>query len=112
MSFHSDITATVKKKSESQSCDPNEPLSMDIRVADYLLRAMGDLSLCKFAPQLGMNKVSLSRILKAQPSIKLRTLQKIADALGVSPEQILLPRADAGKVYYAHMANPSRERAR
>ena len=85
---------------------------MDIRVADYLLRAMGDMSLCKFAPQLGINKVSLSRILKAEPSIKLRTLQKLADALGVSPEQILEPRPGEGEVYYAHLAKRHRENAR
>ena len=83
---------------------------MDIRVADYLLRAMGNMSLCKFAPRLGNNKVSLARILKAQPSIKLRTLQKLADALGVAPEQILQPRADEGKDYFAHMAKPGRAR--
>jgi len=110
--LYPNITAIVKNKSGSQSRNSNGPLPMDIRVADYLLRAMGDMSLCKFAPRLGINKVSLSRILKAQPSIKLRTLQKLADALGVSPEQILQPRADEGEVYFAHMAKPGRERAR
>jgi len=66
-----------------------DEISLEDRVAGYLLSKKGDKSLGVFAGELGIPKPSLKRYLESSQSMSLSTLQKIAKALGVSPIAIL-----------------------
>ena len=66
-----------------------DEISLEDRVAGYLLSKKGEKSLCVFAVELGIPKQSLKRYLESSQSMSLFTLQKIAKALGVTPIVIL-----------------------
>jgi len=84
------------------------PVTLEVRVADFLLRAKGGMSICAFASQLGMDKSILSRILRGKHSMRLCTLQCIAEALGVTPDRILKMRKGEGAAFDEHRKKPGR----
>ena len=84
--------AEKKERRQAKSLligNDKDEISLEDRVAGYLLSKKGDKSLGVFAGELGIPKPSLKRYLESSQSMSLSTLQKIARALGVQSEVIL-----------------------
>jgi len=86
---HTASKPVTNQEKSSPKGDGPAKVSLEARVAAYLASVKGDKSLGVFSSELGIPKESLSRYLNSEQSMTLGTLQKIADALGVSPRDIL-----------------------
>lgn len=75
-------------KPAPKSAGPS-PVSLEVQVAQFLATQQNHDSLGEFSRKLGIPRQSLSRYLRAEQSMTLATLQKIANALGVTCEEIL-----------------------
>lgn len=79
--------------------------ALDQEVVDYIWRRMGELKISQraLAERAGMDESGLSRLLSRTQGARLDTIRKIADALGVTPGQLLL----AGTPYRPESAEPA-----